>query len=62
MSQKPSEINVKHLNRWTAAPSELLPDVWKVSHPEAVRTYREVERHDKAEQARMRNAKRRLLR
>jgi transposase len=52
---------IEHLNRGTAKPSELLPDVWKVSHPEAVRTYREVERRDKAEQARMRNATRRLL-
>jgi len=52
---------IEHLNRGTAKPSELLPDAWKVSHPEAVRTYREVERRDKAEQARMRNATRRLL-
>lgn len=52
---------IEHLNRGTAKPSELLPEVWKASHPEAVRTYREVERRDKAEQARLRNAKRRLL-
>jgi len=52
---------IEHLNRGTAKPSELLPDVWKVSHPEAIRTYREVERRDKAEQARLRNATRRLL-
>lgn len=42
---------IEHLNRGTAPPSELLPDVWKASHPEAVRTYREVERRDKAELA-----------
>ncbi len=52
---------IEHLNRGTAPPSELLPDVWKASHPEAVRTYREVERRDKAELARLRNATRRLL-
>jgi len=52
---------IAHLNRGTAKPSELLADVWKASHPEAVRTYREVERRDKAEQARLRNAKRRLM-
>lgn len=51
---------IEHLNRGTAPPSELLPDVWKVSHPEAVRTYREVERRDKAELARLRNARRLL--
>jgi transposase len=51
---------IEHLNRGTASPSELLPDVWKASHPEAVRTYREVERRDKAELARLRNATRRL--
>ncbi len=52
---------IEHLNRGTAAPSTLLPDVWKASHPKAIRTYREVERRDKAELARLRNAKRRLL-
>jgi hypothetical protein len=49
------------LNRGSAPSSELLPDVWKASHPEAVRTYREVERRDKADRARLRNATRRLL-
>jgi hypothetical protein len=53
---------IEHLNRGTAAPSDLLPDVWKANHPEAIRTYREVERRDKAELARMRNAKRRIPR
>ena len=52
---------IEHLNRGTASPRELLPDVWKASHPEAVRVYREVERGDKAELARLRNATRRLL-
>jgi len=51
---------IEHLNRGTAKPSDLLPDVWKASHPEAVRTYREVERRDKAELARLRGATRRL--
>ena len=52
---------IEHLNRGTAPPSELLPDVWKARHPAAVRTYREVERRDKAELARLRNATRRLF-
>jgi len=52
---------IEHSNRGTAPPSDLLPDVWKANHPAAVRTYREVERRDKAELARMRNATRRLL-
>ena len=52
---------IEHLNRDTAKLSELLPDVWKTSHPEAVRTYRELERRDKAELARLRNASRRLV-
>lgn len=52
---------IQHLNRGTAKPSDLLPDVWKASHPQFVRTYREVERRDKADLARFRNATRRLL-
>ncbi len=52
---------IEQSNRGTAKPSDLLPDVWKASHPEAIRTYREVERRDKAELARLRNAKRRVL-
>jgi transposase len=52
---------IEHLNRGTASPSELLPEVWKTSHPSAIRTYREVERRDKADQARLRNARRRLI-
>ena len=49
---------ITHLNRGTAKPEQLLPDVWKVSHPEAIRTYREEERRDKAELARLRTASR----
>ncbi len=49
---------ITHLNRGTAKPDQLLPDVWKASHPEAIRTYRESERRDKAELARMRTASR----
>jgi len=49
---------ITHLNRGTAKPEQLLPDVWKASHPEAIRTYRETERRDKAELARMRTASR----
>lgn len=51
---------IEHLNRGTARPSELLPDVWKLSHPEAIRVYRQDERRDKAETARLRASKRRL--
>lgn len=38
----------------------LLPDVWKRSHPEAVREYREEERRDKAERKQYEAAQRRL--
>jgi transposase len=38
----------------------LLPDVWKQSHPEAVRQYRVEERRDKAERKQVRAARRRL--
>jgi transposase len=40
----------------------LLPDVWKVSHPEAIRVYRQEERRDKAERKQVNAARRRLLR
>lgn len=50
---------ITHLNRGTARPADLLPDVWKLSHPEAVRQYRVEERRDKAELARLRSATRR---
>lgn len=39
----------------------LLPDVWRQSHPEAVRTYRIEERRDKADRKQHRAAQRRLL-
>ena len=51
---------IEHLNRGTAKPSDLLPDTWKASHPEAIRTYRQEERRDKAELARLRGAVRRI--
>lgn len=38
----------------------LLPDVWRQSHPEAVRAYREEERRDKADRKKYRAAQRRL--
>ena len=38
----------------------LLPDVWKQSHPEAVREYRVEERRDKAERKQLDAARRRL--
>jgi len=38
----------------------LLPDVWKQSHPEAVREYRVEERRDKAERKQLQAARRRL--
>ena len=38
----------------------LLPDVWKQSHPEAVRDYRVAERRDKADRKQVAAAKRRL--
>jgi hypothetical protein len=38
----------------------LLPDVWKQSHPEAVRQYRVQERRDKAERKQLEAARRRL--
>ena len=38
----------------------LLPDVWKSSHPEAVREYRVEERRDKAERKQLEAARRRL--
>ena len=38
----------------------LLPDVWKQSHPEAIREYRVEERRDKAERKQLQAARRRL--
>lgn len=51
---------ITQMNRGTATPEELLPDVWKRSHPEAVRTYRVEERRDKADRAQLKAARRRL--
>jgi transposase len=51
---------IAHLNRGTAKPGDLLPDVWKRSHPESIRQYRVEERRDKAELARLRGATRRV--
>lgn len=39
----------------------LLPDVWKRSHPEAVRVYRQEERRDKADRKQVAAARRRLF-
>ena len=39
----------------------LLPDVWKESHPQAIRTYRQEERRDKADRKQLAAARRRLL-
>jgi hypothetical protein len=38
----------------------LRPDVWRQSHPEAVRQYRAEERRDRAERTRLRRAQRLL--
>jgi transposase len=39
---------------------QLLPDIWKQSHPEAIREYRVEERRDKAERKQVEAARRRL--
>ncbi len=39
----------------------LLPDIWKQSHPEAVRAYRQEERRDKADRKQLAAAGRRLF-
>ncbi len=51
---------IEKLNRGTAKPEDLLPEVWKANHPEAVRQYRALERRDKAELARLASARRRV--
>jgi hypothetical protein len=38
----------------------MLPDVWKESHPDAIREYRMQERRDKAERSQFQSALRRL--
>ncbi|MCA9134195.1 MAG: transposase domain-containing protein, partial [Planctomycetales bacterium] len=40
---------------------QLLPDIWKRSHPDAVRVYRQEERRDKADRKQVAAARRRLL-
>jgi transposase len=40
---------------------QLLPDRWKVDHPESVRQYRVEERRDKADRKQLSAARRRLL-
>ena len=40
----------------------LLPDQWKLSHPEAVRVYRQEERRDKADRKQFNAVRRRLAR
>jgi len=40
---------------------KLLPDIWKQSHSNAIRTYRAEERRDKADRKQHRAAQRRLL-
>ncbi len=40
----------------------LRPDIWKQSHPEAIRQYRQEERRDKADRKQLRAARRRLQR
>jgi hypothetical protein len=37
----------------------LRPDLWKAAHPEAIRTYREEERRDRADRTQRRRAARR---
>ena len=41
--------------------TSLLPDVWKRSHPESIRRYRQEERTDNAARKKLRAARRRLL-
>jgi hypothetical protein len=51
---------ITHMLRGTANVEDLLPDVWKSHHPEAIRTYRAEERRDKADTAIFQAAKRKL--
>ena len=53
------ESVITHMLRGTAKVEELLPDVWKSHHPEAIRTYRTEERQEKASVALEQSAKRR---
>ena len=54
------ESVITHMLRGTAKVEELLPDVWKTHHPEAIRTYRVEERQEKASIALEQAAKRRV--
>jgi transposase len=54
------ESVITHMLRGTAKVEELLPDVWKTHHPEAIRAYRSEERQEKASTALEQAAKRRL--
>ena len=56
------ESVITHMLRGTAKLEELLPDRWKEHHPEAIRSYREQERRDKADLAVLQAAKRRVER
>jgi transposase len=53
------ESAITHMIRGTARPAELLPDVWKSHHPEAIRKYREEEHQYKATSAVEQAARRR---
>jgi hypothetical protein len=52
------ESIIAHLLRGTARVADRLPDVWKIHHPESVRTYRAEERRYKADTAVLESAKR----
>ena len=54
------ESVITHMLRGTAKVEDLVPDVWKTHHPEAVRTYRIEERQAKASIALEQAAKRRV--
>ena len=54
------ESVITHMLRGTAKAEELLPNIWKTHHPEAVRTYRAEERQEKASTALEQAAKRRV--
>jgi transposase len=54
------ESVITHATRGTARAEELLPDIWKQHHPQAVRVYREQERQQKADTAVEQAARRRV--
>ncbi len=56
------ESVITHMLRGTARVEELLPDVWKTHHPEAVQTYRVEERAERTSTAIAQAAKRRIRR